>query len=272
MTGPYALVVLGAALLLAAAGTWGRRSRGWQPGDWRALGGWPWTGRASDGAVSGRASSNRTAAAPGTDVHTGAGARGGAARDRASAPARAEGTEPVADTGIVLELLAIATAATSLPEALRVVGDAVGGPTGRGLTTAGAALVLGAGWDEAWATVSASGGFDASEPPSATGTRATLIRPRRPRGFRAGRGHAPTQSVLGLVAGCLRPAWEQGAAPASALRAARDRHDRETEARAVEAAERLAVRVVVPLGLCLLPAFVLLGLVPAVIALGTGLL
>ncbi|QIK84450.1 secretion system protein [Sanguibacter sp. HDW7] len=168
----------------------------------------------------------------------------------------------MADAGVVLELLAVATSATSLPDALRVVGDAVGGPTGLGLTTAGAALVLGAGWDEAWATVSAS----ADEGVAPVGSRLG------PGALRGGRGLPATPSVLGLVAGCLRPAWEQGAAPASALRAARDRHDREAEARAVEAAERLAVRVVVPLGLCLLPAFVLLGLVPTVIALGSGLL
>lgn len=252
MTAPHALVVLGVVLLLAAAGTWGGRSRRLRP--WGArlrADGRPGVGR-SVGRGIGR----------GGTGHDGTGMHGTAGRDSPAAADPSEDRDPVADAGVVLELLAVATSATSLPDALRVVGDAVGGSTGLGLTTAGAALVLGAGWDEAWATVSASADAGAASARSRLG----------PRTLRGGRGHPATPSVLGLVAGCLRPAWEQGAAPASALRAARDRHDREAEARAVEAAERLAVRVVLPLGLCLLPAFVLLGLVPTVIALGSGLL
>lgn len=63
----------------------------------------------------------------------------------------------------------------------------------------------------------------------------------------------------------LAPAWRDGIAPAPLLRAqaSRIRHSRTQEAK--EAAERLAVSLVLPLGLCLLPAFVLIGLVPVVI-------
>ncbi|MGP7960062.1 type II secretion system F family protein [Sanguibacter sp. A247] len=153
------------------------------------------------------------------------------------------------DAGVVLELLALAVRTAALPDALRAVGDAVGGPTGRGLALAGAALRLGAPWDEAWR--------------GCGGGAVPAQGRRRPDG-----GQAPT---LALVETCLRAAWEQGAAPAPALRAARDRHEREADVRAADAAEVLGVRVVVPLGLCLLPAFVLLGLVPAVIALVGGL-
>lgn len=243
---PAVLVVLGTVLLLAASGDGWGRGRGVR-GPGRAV---------NDGA---------------RDVHTLA---GGPDPGRASSAGRlvaatsatddAESTDdPVDDVGVVLELLAVATGATSLPDALRVVGDAVDGPTGRGLVTAGAALVLGAAWDEAWAAAGAEG---RTVEDVVDGGRRTS----RPFGSA---GHRATQTrTLDLVADCLRPAWEQGAAPGAALRAARDRHDREADARAVEAAERLAVRLVVPLGLCLLPAFALLGLVPAVIALGTGLL
>jgi len=191
----------------------------------------------------------RTCGGSGERVPTGPRPCDEGADDRSAPAGHGEG---VADVGVVLELLAVATGTTSLPDALRVVGEAVGGAAGRGLVTAGAALVLGAGWDEAWASAAAGSSH--------------------PGGRGSARSHAADAPLLGVVAGCLRPAWEQGAAPATALRAARDRHDREAEARAVEAAERLAVRVVVPLGLCLLPAFVLLGLVPAVVALGSGLL
>ena len=244
MTDPAVLVVLGTALLLAASGdVWGRGRGVLGPG--RAV---------NDGARDGHT------LAGGPDPGRAASARRLVAATSATDDAESA-DDPVDDVGVVLELLAVATGATSLPDALRVVGDAVDGPTGRGLVTAGAALVLGAAWDEAWAAAGAEG-----KPPDVAVGRRTR------RSVRSA-GHSGTRPrILDLVADCLRPAWEQGAAPGAALRAARDRHDREADARAVEAAERLAVRLVVPLGLCLLPAFTLLGLVPAVIALGTGLL
>ena len=72
--------------------------------------------------------------------------------------------------------------------------------------------------------------------------------------------------------GCLRPGWEDGASPgpllaatAASLRAGRQARDR-------EAAERLAVRLVLPLGLCHLPAFIILGIVPVVVGAGADLL
>jgi pilus assembly protein TadC len=55
-----------------------------------------------------------------------------------------------------------------------------------------------------------------------------------------------------------------GAAAAAALRHLVDDLARERRARAAAAAESVAVRIVVPLGLCFLPAFVLVGVVPAV--------
>ena len=243
MTDPVVLVVMGVTLLLAASN--GGRGRG--------------------GAVltSGRTVGDRTADAHELTGHQGSAASPGRLVAAASASPEPDASDgPVDDVGVVLELLAVATGATSLPDALRVVGEAVDGPTGRGLVTAGAALVLGAAWDEAWAAAGTEWQGDASE---GRGSRTS-------RSFGGVRPQGTRPRTLDLVADCLRPAWEQGAAPGAALRAARDRHDREADARAVEAAERLAVRLVVPLGLCLLPAFTLLGLVPAVIALGTGLL
>ena len=52
---------------------------------------------------------------------------------------------------------------------------------------------------------------------------------------------------------------------ATSLRAGRAARDQ-------EAAERLAVRLVVPLGACHLPAFVILGIVPVVASVGLDLL
>ena len=55
-----------------------------------------------------------------------------------------------------------------------------------------------------------------------------------------------------------------GAAPAALLRAVADDADAAARAAAEAAARRAAVTAVLPLGLCFLPAFVLLGIVPLV--------
>lgn len=137
------------------------------------------------------------------------------------------------DPTVMLDLLGAALGAgAGVPRALGAVGHSVGGLDGEALERAGAALLLGAGWQPAW-----------------DGAPARL----RP------------------VAEALRPAWVHGAPPRDALRVARERIAQDARARARTAAARLGVRLVLPLGLCLLPAFVLLGLVPVVVALGSGL-
>jgi pilus assembly protein TadC len=77
---------------------------------------------------------------------------------------------------------------------------------------------------------------------------------------------------LDVVKRSLRGAWVDGAAPTEALRAAGAEHAHERRAAARSAAARLAVRLVLPLGACFLPAFVLVGLVPVLLALGVDLL
>ncbi|MBD3689577.1 hypothetical protein H8R10_04970 [Winkia sp. C62] len=90
------------------------------------------------------------------------------------------------------------------------------------------ALQLGAAWDLAWAEASAR--------------------------------YAP-------LAEALAPAWLEGVGPHPMLVASADHVRSRRHQQAREAAERLAVRLVVPLGLCQLPAFVLLGLVPVLLGL-----
>lgn len=69
----------------------------------------------------------------------------------------------------------------------------------------------------------------------------------------------------------LRGAWRDGVDPTAALAVAAAGWRAQRAAHAREEAERLAVRLVLPLGLFLLPAFVLLGLVPVVLSVGSGL-
>ncbi|WP_431837414.1 type II secretion system F family protein [Cellulomonas sp. Y8] len=137
------------------------------------------------------------------------------------------------DLVTVVDLLAVAVSAgASVPGALAAVGAALGGRPGRDLVRAGDALLLGEPWVAAWA-------------------------------------HAT--DVAAVLDG-LEAAWRTGAPAGPALRASAAGLRRTRERAAREAAGRLGVRLVVPLGLCFLPAFVLVGLVPVLASLGRGLL
>jgi hypothetical protein len=135
---------------------------------------------------------------------------------------------------VVLDLLASALGSgAGIPRALEATGDALGGPDRAVLRGAASALLLGASWDGAWA---------------GTGDR------------------------FAHVAEALQPAWVHGAAPRDALRLAGIRIDQDARTRARTAAARLGVHLVLPLGVCFLPAFVLIGLVPVLLSLGAGVL
>jgi pilus assembly protein TadC len=161
------------------------------------------------------------------------------ARERRSphpkpAAARGGAGGGVLEVPVLVELLAAAVrAGAGVPRALSATGSAVGGEDGSALVRAAEALRLGAEWDAAWRD-------------------------------------APAR--LDVVKRSLRGAWVDGAAPTEALRAAGAEHAHERRAAARSAAARLAVRLVLPLGACFLPAFVLVGLVPVLLALGVDLL
>jgi pilus assembly protein TadC len=132
----------------------------------------------------------------------------------------------------VLELLAVAVeAGASVPHALASVGAALGGASGADLARAGSALLLGASWPAAWT-------------------------------------HAPD---LGRQLDGLAASWTTGAACGPILRASAAALRQRRERAAQEAAGRLGVRIVLPLGLCFLPAFVLAGLVPVLLSLAGSL-
>lgn len=168
-------------------------------------------------------------------------------RTRARAPTGRAGPVPASlgevDVAVLLDLAdAALDAGASVPGTLLALGRAVAGPTpeaaddggsGAALGRAGRALLLGAPWEEAW---------DGS--------------PR----------------ALVALADALEPAWVDGAAPGPLLRQAAGSVRATRHREAQEAAARLGVRLVLPLGLCFLPAFVLLGLVPVVLAAGGAVL
>lgn len=151
-------------------------------------------------------------------------------RRREPAEARAVRLRVAADLPLGADLLAAALrAGTPVDRAVSAVADALGGPLGERLDRVGRSLRLGAEPPEAWAHL--------SDVPGAERLVAAAIRSSASGGALAG--------ALGRLADDLRAA----------------------RAMAAEAAARRAgVLIVLPLGLCFLPAFLLAGLVPVVVA------
>ena len=69
------------------------------------------------------------------------------------------------------------------------------------------------------------------------------------------------------LARALSPAWHQGTSPVTSLAALGDALVDRATAAGESAAAELGVRIALPLALCLMPAFVLTGIVPLLIAL-----
>lgn len=134
---------------------------------------------------------------------------------------------PTVDTALVLELLAAQLRAGLAP--LAALGTLAEALNSRPLHTVCQRLQMGSGWGSAW-----SG--------SAAGT-------------------------FGELRDALAPAYTGGAPSTALLLSLADAH-RLSERRAAErAAGKLSVALVVPLGLCSLPAFICLGIVPIIISL-----
>jgi Flp pilus assembly protein TadB len=143
---------------------------------------------------------------------------------------RADRLQAVNDLPLAADLLAATLrAGAPVDRAAEAVADALGGPLAELLRRTARSLRLGAAPVEAWAHLSAVRGADR------------------------------------LVAAAVRSTASGGALAGALTRLADDlRSDRSVAADA--AARRAGVLIVLPLGLCFLPAFVLAGLVPVVVA------
>ncbi|UXM90968.1 type II secretion system F family protein [Paenarthrobacter sp. JL.01a] len=135
------------------------------------------------------------------------------------------------DTAMMLELLAsMLDAGAGIGRALELLAGAASPPISQSLRPVVGALAIGADWETAWRTPAQ---------------------------------HAP--EVLRLKE-ALAFAALTGAPSASILYAQAARERRESFRAAEKRAAALGVKLVVPLGLCSLPAFICLGIVPVLIA------
>jgi len=140
---------------------------------------------------------------------------------------------PVAEVAGVIELLALTLrAGVGLVEAMEAVADRIGGPLGLHLQTVAAARRWGVDDATAWASI---------------------------------------PSAWQPAARALRMAASAGVPPADALVCAAQEVRRAEQQRLEMATATLGIRVVLPLGLVFLPAFILTTVVPIVLALAQQL-
>lgn len=146
------------------------------------------------------------------------------------AEVRRERTEALTDLPLGADLLAAALkGGTAVDSSIAAVAEAVSGPLGARLQRTARSLRLGAAPAEAWAHL------------------------------------AGIPQADRLIAAAVRSSASGGALSGALERLARDlRSDRAVAAEA--AAQRAGVLIVLPLGLCFLPAFLLAGLVPVLVA------
>ena len=133
---------------------------------------------------------------------------------------------------LVLQMLiALIRNGSSIPTALSTLGLLIGGDFGDGLLEVTQALERGCSWHEAWSLVSDCERY---------------------------------AQAFGQIDQALRDSWMYGQSPVGSLQAAIDRlraHQRED---IEQQAARLSIRLLLPTGLCFLPTFILIGVIPAI--------
>ena len=145
-----------------------------------------------------------------------------------------EGLRP--SDALVVQMLAVALRkGASVPCALDAVGEVTGGLTGDALCTVSRRLCRGTSWDDAWRI-----GDDAGI------------------------------SVCRLIREGLRDSWEHGSSPVRGLELTVQRADRDARHAIEQGAAGLSVRILLPMALCFLPAFVVIGVVPTAMSLIGG--
>ena len=156
---------------------------------------------------------------------------------------RAEREQLVTDLPLLLELLAAClTGGAALSHAAQAVAVAVPGPAGRRLAAVASALAVGTAPAQAWRLLAGATSSGREEDPLAPAARVLA---------RAADGGAPVAAAVSRLAAEARA---------------------DARLRGEQAARRAGVLAVAPLGLCFLPAFVLLGVVPVVVGLAGPML
>jgi hypothetical protein len=195
----------------------------------------------------------------------------GRVRSRIPPPVRPGGRRGIGDAPLILDLLAaVLSSGASVEKALFLVAATCEPRIRSSLVRVHTARVLGASWDAAWDAAwdspEESAGGAAGHDGLTGGSYPTAPKQRAPG---PGRRHGvlDQDGVVDDIRQGLRFATSTGAPSAALLHAhaaqLRRRHNREVDRKAAA----LGVQLVLPLGLCSLPAFICLGVVPVVLGL-----
>ena len=140
---------------------------------------------------------------------------------------------------LVLALLGVAVRqGASLPRALGVVGGLLPGPYGLRVVRVAHLLGRGNGWNLSW-----SGAI----------------------------GDPYCGQSMQVLADCLEPSWRLGSSPLTRIETTMRQLDRHARSVLARATATITVRLLVPTGLCILPAFVLIGVIPCIAAFAGGM-
>jgi hypothetical protein len=168
----------------------------------------------------------------------------------------------------ILELISASIqSGASIQTALIEAGKAVRNFNGSALQTIGTKLLLGESWDLAWENsvgLLSEKEWGHKELP---GSPPVISHPDK-RSISADLANMELSNVeLKKIKECLENSWYRGSSPVQAidsyildLSGYKDRENRKV-------AEQLSVKIVTPLGLCFLPSFIFIGVLPVLIAL-----
>lgn len=134
-------------------------------------------------------------------------------------------------TTVILQMIAVAVRqGASIPRALAVIGESLGNAYGAELVEVSRALHRGTAWREAWVP-SLAGEFSSS---------------------------------LSLICDALEDSWNRGTSPLGRLDDAIGQVRAHRRTAIERGASRLTIRLLLPTGLCFLPAFILIGVIPSI--------
>ena len=74
-----------------------------------------------------------------------------------------------------------------------------------------------------------------------------------------------------VLADCLEPSWRLGSSPLTRIETTMRQLDHHARSMLARATATITVRLLVPTGLCILPAFVLIGVIPCIAAFAGGM-
>ncbi|MFT8639153.1 tadC protein [Bifidobacterium sp.] len=164
----------------------------------------------------------------------------------------------------ILEMVTVCVRmSASIPRALEMVGTALEGEFGEGLCAVSQELQAGTAWHEAWMLTGHAPCMDGTADQQSGRDGRYAFYAFRDSGAMGYRGFTAHYARL---AEALEPSWRHGVSPVLRIEAVIEQLDRDYRRDIEEAGSRLAVRVLLPVGLCFLPSFIMVGVIPCLAA------